>query len=187
MYCDTSSSSWYVYQYSTTPSSSSQAGTSSNAGGASSNTGGSSQNAGGSSQNVGSSSQNGDSSSFAPHGEGNQPSASVVTRTVTKIEGTSGGAIGTGAGGLRQSSTSTAAGSGKTGGGGSKTKNTGAIAGGVVGGVAGVALIGTAIGYIVYRKRKQRVEPMREVRYVIYGGVACGGYSALLCLGESTC
>lgn len=41
--------------------------------------------------------------------------------------------------------------------------NTGAIVGGVVGGVAAVALIGGVFGYVAWMKKKQRKEPMREI------------------------
>ena len=61
--------------------------------------------------------------------------------------------------------TNSASGSGptKTGDGGGGSNSTGAIAGGVVGGVAGLALIGAGVGYLIYRKRKQRVGAMPEV------------------------
>lgn len=46
----------------------------------------------------------------------------------------------------------------------------GAIAGGVVGGVVGLALISCAIGFLIWRKRSQRTEAMKEVSQ--YGGRA---------------
>ncbi|KAK5175058.1 uncharacterized protein LTR77_000195 [Saxophila tyrrhenica] len=43
------------------------------------------------------------------------------------------------------------------------SSNVGAIAGGVVGGVVALAAIGAGIAYMIIRKRRQRVEPMREI------------------------
>ena len=103
----------------------------------------------------GSSSGSAPTSSAAPISVPHQPSAKTVTVTKSKPGG------GTGLGQNGGSSTSaTASPTGK-----SKKSNTnvGAIAGGVVGGVAGLALIGAGVGYLIYRKRKARVEPMREV------------------------
>jgi hypothetical protein len=45
--------------------------------------------------------------------------------------------------------------------------------------VAGIALIGAAVGYLIYRKRKARVEPMREVSiYSQNYPNSNGGYSS---------
>ena len=45
----------------------------------------------------------------------------------------------------------------------SSSSSAGAIAGGVVGGIAVLALVGGVIGYLVYRKKKDRVQPVPEV------------------------
>jgi len=49
-----------------------------------------------------------------------------------------------------------------------KSTNVGAIAGGVVGGVGALALIGAGIGYMILKKRRDRVEPMREISTGFY-------------------
>lgn len=90
------------------------------------------------------------SSDVAPNSVPNQPTVSYVT--VTKSAG---------GGGTAGASSSTSSSPTPTGGGSST--NVGAIAGGVVGGVAGLALIGAAVGYMIHRKKKERVEPMREI------------------------
>lgn len=56
-----------------------------------------------------------------------------------------------------------------------KPVNVGAIAGGTVGGVVALALIGAVIGFLMWRKKKARVEPLREVSQ--YGSSSSPGLS----------